>query len=308
MASAGSHRGGAWVRHIAAATGLALALAAAPAPARAAEPVPPSPVQAGAGLLVDLATGQVLYAKNAGDDRAPASLVKLMTLYLAHEDLDTGRVRLDDLVVTSQQAARTPRFRMGLGAGDFVPLRTLLLGVAVASANDAATAVAEHLEGTEEAFVVRMNATAQAMGLTQTVFANPHGLPDPRQRTTARDMATLVSRLVTDFPGSRDLLAETEFAWDGRLFRRHISLFRDPGGVTALKTGYTLEARYNLAVTAAKAGQRLICIILGAETRARSFLEAARLLRFGFGEPDGPTRPVHRRVRVKSGASRVAPR
>jgi D-alanyl-D-alanine carboxypeptidase (penicillin-binding protein 5/6) len=290
-------------------TGLVLGLVVGPAcaPARAADPAP-SPVQAGAGLLIDLATGQVLYAKNADDDRAPASLVKLMTLYLAHEDLEAGKVRLDDLVVTSPHAARTPRFRMGLGTGDFVPLRTLLLGVAVASANDAATAVAEHLEGTEEAFVVRMNATAQAMGLTQTVFANPHGLPDPRQRTTANDMAALVSRLITDFPRSRNLLSETEFTWDGRQFRRHISLFRSPGGVTALKTGYTLEARYNLAVTSVKAGHRLLCIILGAETRARSFVEAARLLRFGFGESDGPTRPAPRRVRMKSNVSRVTPR
>jgi D-alanyl-D-alanine carboxypeptidase len=301
----GTHRpGGRWV---AAASALVVALAAGPVSAGAGEPSL-SPVRAGAGLLIDLATGQVLYAKNAADDRAPASLVKLMTLYLAHEDLDSGKVRLDDPVVISQHAARTPRFRMGLDAGDSLPLRTLLLGVAVASANDAATAVAEHLEGTEEAFVIRMNRTAQAMSLAQTVFANPHGLPEPRQRTTAQDMAMLVSRLVTDFPGSRDLLAETEFAWGGRLFRRQISLFRDPGGVTALKTGYTLEARYNLAVTAVKAGHRLICIILGAETRARSFVEAARLLRFGFGEPDSPTRPVPRRVRLKSGVSRVAPR
>lgn len=288
---------------------LALVLVAfsAVAPAAAPEPSPP-PVRAEAGLLIDLATGQVLYAKNAGEDRAPASLVKLMTLYLAHEDLEAGKVRLDDPVVVSQNAARTPRFRMGLSAGDVVPLRTALLGVAVASANDAATAVAEHLAGTEEAFVARMNATAGELGLTQTVFANPHGLPDPRQRTTARDIATLVGRLITAFPESRDLLGETEFTWDGRVFRRQSSLFRDPGGVTALKTGYTLEARYNLAVTAVKAGQRLLCIILGAETRTRSFLDAGRLLKFGFGEPDGPTRSIPRRVRMKSSASRVAPR
>jgi D-alanyl-D-alanine carboxypeptidase len=276
-------------------------------PAAATEPAPP-PVQAEAGLLIDLATGQVLFAKNAGEDRAPASLVKLMTLYLAHEDLAAGKVGLDDPVAVSQNAARTPRFRMGLVAGDVVPFRTVLLAVAVASANDAATVVAEHLSGTEEAFVSRMNTTGQEMGLGQTIFANPHGLPDPRQRSTARDMATLVGRLITDFPESRDLLGETEFSWGGRVFRRQISLFRDPGGVTALKTGYTLEARYNLAVTAAKAGHRLLCVILGAETRARSFLEAARLLRFGFGEPDGPTRPVPRRVRVKTSAPRVTPR
>jgi D-alanyl-D-alanine carboxypeptidase (penicillin-binding protein 5/6) len=286
---------------------LVLVVFSSVAPAAAIEPNPP-PVRAEAGLLIDLATGQVLYTKNAGEDRAPASLVKLMTLYLAHEDLEAGKVRFDDPVVVSQNAARTPRFRMGLSAGDVIPLRAALLGVAVASANDAATAVAEHLAGTEETFVARMNATAEELGLTQTAFANPHGLPDPRQRTTARDIATLVGRLITTFPESRNLLGETEFTWDGRVFRRQISLFRNPGGVTALKTGYTLEARYNLAVTAVKAGQRLLCIILGAETRTRSFLDAGRLLKFGFGEPAGPTRPIPRRMRVKSGVSRVPPR
>lgn len=288
--------------------GVALAgiLLAAATRAFGADAVAP-PVRAEAGLLVDLATGQVLYAKNAQDDRAPASLVKLMTLHLAYEDLRSGKATLADLVSVSANAARTPRSRMGLAAGQMVPLQILLAGVAVASANDAATAVAEYLEGSEEAFVTRMNAAARGMGLSHTVFANPHGLPDPQQRTTARDMALLAERLLQTFPESRDLLAETEFTWQGRLFRRRISLFHDPGGVTALKTGYTLEAGYNLVVTAGKAGHRLLCIILGAETRGRSFLEAARLLKFGFREPDGGMHPP-RRWRPPAAASRVAPR
>jgi D-alanyl-D-alanine carboxypeptidase (penicillin-binding protein 5/6) len=190
---------------------------------------------------------------------------------------------------------------MGLSAGQEVPLAILLAGVAVASANDAATAVAEHVAGSEAAFVVRMNAERERLGLANTVFANPHGLPNPRQRTTARDMAQLAEQLLTDFPESRALLADTEFTWRGRLFQRRISLFRDPGGVTALKTGFTREAGYNLAVAAGRAGQRLLCIVLGAPTRALSFLEAGRLLRFGFGEPlprPGPVRQWRGRGRA----------
>lgn len=251
-----------------------------------AEPAPPA-VNAEAVLLLDLASGRVLYEKNAENDRAPASLVKLMTLYLAYEDLRVGKVTLREPVTISATAVRTARFRMGLTAGQVMPFEILLAGVAVASANDAAAAIAEHLAGSEELFVERMNAEAKHMGLTHTVFANPHGLPDPRQRTTARDMAVLAEQLLRDSPESRDLLGETQFKWQGRVFQRRIPLFRDPGGVTALKTGFTLEAGYNLAVAAGRAGNRLLCIVLGAQTRGLSFLDAGRLLKFGFGEPVG---------------------
>lgn len=264
---------------------------AAPGASLAAPAANGPPVSAGAVVLIDLATGKVLYEKNAGEDRAPASLVKLMTLYIAYGEIRTGRIALRDLVPIGPRAAHTPRFRLGLTAGQLVPLDTLLAAVAIASANDAATAVAEHVAGSEEAFVDRMNAEAERMGLAHTVFANPHGLPDPRQRTTARDMAVLAEHLLRDFPESRELLGETEFTWRGRPFRRRIPLFRDPGGVMALKTGFTLEAGYNIAVSAVRAGQRLLCVVLGAETRGLSFVDASRLLRFGFGDPLGdPTR------------------
>jgi D-alanyl-D-alanine carboxypeptidase len=265
-------------------------------------------VTAEAGLLLDLATGQVLYAKNSDETRAPASLVKMMTLYLAYEDLRSGKVRLGDPVVVSGSAVQTPRYRMGLLAGQVVPFEVLLAGVAVASANDAATAVAEYLAGSEQLFVERMNAEAERMSLVHTRFANPHGLPDPRQRTTAQDMALLAQTLLRDFPESRDVLGETQFAWRGRIYQRRIPLFRDPGGVTALKTGYTLEAGYNLAVAAGKAGSRLLCIILGAETRGLSFLDANRLLKFGFGEPVKPPRRDPRRWRHRTPAARAVSR
>ncbi len=277
----------------------AVLVVAVAGPARAGGPPASPAVTASAGLLLDLATGRVLYAKNAEEDRAPASLVKLMTLYLAYEDLRSGKVRLDDPVTISQTAERTPRYRMGLVAGQVVPFEILLAGVAIASANDAASAVAEYLGGSEEAFVERMNATAGEMGLVHTRFANPHGLPDPRQRTTASDLAVLAQTLLREYPESREVLGQTSFTWRGRLYQRRIGLFRDPGGVDALKTGFTQEAGYNLAVAAGKAGSHLLCIILGAETRGLSFLDAGRLLKFGFGEPVKQVRRASRRFKAR---------
>jgi serine-type D-Ala-D-Ala carboxypeptidase (penicillin-binding protein 5/6) len=277
-------------------TTLLAALLLAPPVASGAPTASPA-VTASAGVLLDLATGQVLYEKNAAEERAPASLAKLMTLYLAYEDLRAGKVKLDEPVTISVNAERTPRYRMGVTAGQVVPFEILVAGVAIASANDAATAVAEHLAGSEESFVERMNAVALQMGLNHTHFANPHGLPDPLQRTTAHDMALLAQHLIKEYPESRDALGQTGFPWRGRLYQRRIPLFRDPGGVDALKTGFTLESGYNLAVAAGKAGSRLLCIILGAETRGLSFLDAGRLLKFGFGEPVKEIRRVPRRFK-----------
>jgi D-alanyl-D-alanine carboxypeptidase (penicillin-binding protein 5/6) len=173
---------------------------------------------------------------------------------------------------------------MGLRAGEHVPFRVLMEGVAIASANDAATALAERLSGDEASFVERMNAKAREMGLTGTRFANPHGLPDPDQRSNARDMAQLTARLLQDYPMSRPLLGGQTFIYRGRVYTRHIPLFNDPGGVQALKTGFTHEAGYNLAVAAWRGGQQFLMIVLGARTRALSFLDAKRLLHYGFVE------------------------
>ena len=246
-------------------------------------------------LLLDT-QGKVLFAKNPSEDHAPASLVKLMTLYLACEAIDSGRAQWEDLAVISHHATQTPRYRMGLRLGDSVPLRTLLEGVAIASANDAATAVSEHLAGSEEAFVVQMNAKAQELGLTSTRYANAHGLPDPAQRSTAEDLARLTGRLLQDYPASRGLLGGATFVYRGRVYSRNIPLFHDPGGVQALKTGFTREAGYNLAVAAWRAGERFLLIVLGAQTRSLSFRDARALLEYGFHETgiEPPAEP-HRR-------------
>ena len=264
------------------AVALLLCVLALSTPPAAAEVQPPR-FSAEAVLLID-PEGRVIYAKNADNERAPASLVKLMTLYRACEDLDAGRADVDEMVTVSRHAATVGRYRMGLRTGEEVPLRVLLEGVAIASANDAATALAERLGGDEPTFVVRMNDKARELGLTGTRFANPHGLPDAIQRSNARDLAVLTGRLIQDYPMSRPLLGGQTFIYRGRVYARHIPLFSDPGGVQALKTGFTQEAGYNLAVSAWRGGQQFLMIVLGARTRALSFLDAKKLLHYGFVE------------------------
>ena len=254
----------------------------------------PMALSAESVLLID-PSGRTLYAKNADADHAPASLVKLMTLYLAFEDIAAGRVDPDDPVTISRHAATTDRYRMGLREGDQVPLQTVMQGVGIASANDAATALAEHLGGTETAFVARMNAKGEELGLTGTRFANPHGLPHPLQRSNARDLAVLTARLLEDHPDARGVLGGQTFIYRGRVYSRNIPLFRDPGGVQALKTGFTREAGYNLSVSAWRGGQQFLMIVLGAQSRARSFLDAKKLLNYAFSvagldPPDPPRR------------------
>jgi len=283
--------------------------------ASAQNPPRPPVLSAEAVLLLD-PEGRTVFEKNAGAERAPASLVKLMTLYLACDALEAGKVDADTPVTISHHAATTARYRMGLRTGQQVPLHVLMEGVAIASANDAATALAEHLGGDEGTFVGWMNDKAQELGLSGTHFANPHGLPDPTQRSTARDLAELANRLLRDHPMSRPLLGGQTFVFNGRVYARHIPLFNDPGGVQALKTGFTNEAGYNLAVSAWRNGQQFMMIVLGSRSRAQSFLDAKRLLRFGFVEtgleeapapppprPSTPRRPARRRPAATPTAS-----
>jgi D-alanyl-D-alanine carboxypeptidase len=280
------------------ALGLALLVPAAVAAQNGRSPV----VNAESVLLLD-SEGRTLHSKHPDIERAPASLVKLMTLYLAFEDLEARRVDLDEPVWITSYAATTPKYRMGIRAGEQVPLRILLEGVAIASANDAATAVAEHLAGDEVNFVARMNAKGLELGLTHTIFANPHGLPDPGQRSSARDLARLTIRLLRDHPAARPLLGGQTFIFRGRLYNRNIPLFHDPLGVQALKTGFTHEAGYNLAVAAWRDGQQFVMILLGCRTRNTSFLDAKRLLHYGFVEtglvPPEEERPTGRRRPVR---------
>jgi D-alanyl-D-alanine carboxypeptidase len=279
---------------------IALVVLAAAATPALGQTSPRPPALSAEAVLLLAPEGRTIFAKNADIERAPASLVKLMTIYIACELIEANKADADELATVSGHAATTPRYRMGLRAGDRVPLMVLLEGVAIASANDAATALAEHLAGDEATFVGWMNDRARDMGLAATRFANPHGLPDPLQHSTARDMAVLTARLLSDHPMSRPLLGGQTFIYNGRVYARHIPLFNDPGGVQALKTGFTNEAGYNLSVSAWRNGQQFLMVVMGARTRALSFLDAKRLLRYGFVEsgletpPEPRPRPVRR--------------
>lgn len=252
---------------------LALTLRAAP---------PPPEVEAKSYLLLDFESGAVLAGKEADRPLPPASLTKIMTVYIAFDRLKKGELRPEEEVVVSERAWRTGGSRMFLEVGSRVPVEALLKGIIVQSGNDASVALAEHLAGSEELFAAVMNGYAQRLGLENTHFANATGLPDPEEFTTARDMALLTRALIQNFPDFYPLFALKEFTWNGiRQFNRNRLLWQDPA-VDGVKTGHTQEAGYNLVASAKRDGRRLICVILGAPRERARFEGCRALLQYGF--------------------------
>lgn len=238
--------------------------------------------KARAAVLLDAASGQILLAHNPTARLHPASLTKLMTVYLAYDAIQGGNVRLDDRVVISQRAWKMGGSQIFLKVGDTVSFEELLKGVAIASGNDAALAIAEHLAGFEAAFVARMNSRAEQLGFTDTRFRSPHGLPAEDQYTTAKDMAFMALSLILDHPAALQLHAMKEFEYNGIKQRnRNRLLWKDPR-VDGLKTGWFEEAGYHLVATAVEKERRLIAVILGAESERSREEIALRLLDYGF--------------------------
>ncbi|HEX7081769.1 MAG TPA: D-alanyl-D-alanine carboxypeptidase family protein [Gammaproteobacteria bacterium] len=279
---------------------LAAALAAA-GHANASGVASPPSVPAEAYLLVDHVTGSVLAEANADRPLPPASLTKLMTAYVVFDALRNGRIAPDDRVLVSEKAWRTGGSRMFIEVGTEVAVADLLHGLIVQSGNDAAVALAEHVAGSEEAFVAMMNERAAALGMASTTFRNATGLPAAGHLTTARDLAVLARALVDDFPEYHSLYAEREFTYNGiRQYNRNRLLRRDPS-VDGLKTGYTSRAGYCIVVTAAREGRRLVAVVLGADSSRARRSAAQSLLDYGFsafetyklfakGEPIGAAR------------------
>jgi len=253
------------------------------------------PLNSKAAVLMDYQTGRVLYAHNEHEPLPPASVTKVMTLLLALEAVRDGKASLDDLVVASEYAASMGGTQIWLEPGERMPLRDLLYAIAVGSANDAAVAVAEHLGGTEQAFVEMMNAKAQALGMRNTRFANPSGLPPQTvgkqgpHVMSAYDIA-LMSRYAVSLPG----FLEYTSTWGPVVMRQgtlekpvlwnYNRMLRSYSGMDGIKTGMTSEAGYCLAATAARDGLRLIAVALGAPTAAARDEDIRRLLDFGFSQ------------------------
>lgn len=236
-------------------------------------------------LVVDAETGAVLAERNASRHWYPASVTKVMTAYLVFEALDEGRLTLQQRVPVSAKAAAQPPTKLGLRAGGEATVKLLLEALIVRSANDAAVALAEAVSGSEAAFVAAMTRKAQNLGMNQTVFSNPHGLPDPAQLTTARDLVILARAVVKDFPQYYDFFGK-EFVAFGQGSRPTYNgwLGRYPGA-EGLKTGFTCGSGYNLLAAATRDGRRLIGVVLGATNGGVRNAQMSKLMNQGFATP-----------------------
>lgn len=219
-----------------------------------------------ASIVVDGKTGQTLQQTAANERRYPASLTKMMTLYLAFEALNAGRIAKDTALPVSARAAGQAPSKLGLKAGQSIDVDTAMRALAVKSANDVAVVVAEALGGSEDAFAVQMTAKARALGMGSTVFRNASGLPDAAQVTTARDMAVLGLRLRRDFPEHFSYFGQRSFTHNGRAIRGHNRALDMIPGANGIKTGYTRASGFNLVTSVEKNGRLLVGVVLGEDT------------------------------------------
>ena len=250
--------------------------------------VPPAPkLPADAYFLMDATTGQVLVDHNGDLSLPPASLTKIMTSFVLAEEVDAGRASLDDIIKVSRNAwSQNATFKgsslMWIEPGKPVSLADLERGVVISSGNDASVAVAEHLAGTESSFVDVMNQLAAELGLDNTVYRNPHGLPHPDHRTTARDLATLSVALINGHPEHYKIYKEQSFTYNGIKQYNRNSLLRSDATVDGLKTGYTSEAGYGLVASAQREDMRLVSVVLGSASKRTRASENSSLLNYGF--------------------------
>lgn len=235
-----------------------------------------------AAIVVDAKTGEVMYAKRADSPRYPASVTKVMTLYLTFEALAAGKLKLDDRVVFSPHASAQSPTKLGVRPGDSISVSEAMQAMAIKSANDAAVAMAEKLGGTESRFAAMMTLRAQELGMANTHFANASGLPDSRQVTTARDLAILSRAVMRDYPQYYSLFSQKQMVFRGTAMNNHNRLLFRMDGVDGVKTGFTNASGYNLAVSAVRDGRRLIAVVLGGSSNAARDNNAQDLLLTGF--------------------------
>ena len=219
-----------------------------------------------AAIVIEEASGKVLFSRNAERLRYPASLTKIMTLYLLFEDIEAGRVTLKSRIPISRIAAGRSPSKLYLKPGQSISVEQAIYALVTKSANDVATALAEKLSGTERKFAQRMTRKAQALGMKRTVFKNASGLPNRRQKSTARDMAKLAVAMRRDFPHFFKYFSTRSFNWQGRKFGNHNKLLSKYSGTDGIKTGYINASGFNLVATVERKGVRLIGVVFGGKT------------------------------------------
>jgi D-alanyl-D-alanine carboxypeptidase len=233
-------------------------------------------------LIVDAASGRELAAEQADELRHPASLTKLMTLYLTFSALDSGRLSLGDALPVSVNALNAPPTKMGLPPGGTVNVRDAAMALVTRSANDAAVVLAEALAGSEEEFGRQMTQKARQLGMTSTVFRNASGLPNREQVTTARDMAKLAYAMMRDFPHYYAVFSVQSYTYRGRSLENHNRMLGSYDGADGLKTGYTAASGFNLVMSAVRDNRRLIGVVMGGDSASRRDRLMADLMDRGF--------------------------
>ena len=234
-----------------------------------------------AAIVMDAETGETLFARHADARRYPASLTKVMTLYLAFDALDAGRIKLDDPVVFSRRAASRPPSRLGLRAGESMSVREAVDVLVVKSANDVATALAELLGGDEAAFARKMTLEAKRLGLGHTQFRNASGLPEAGHFSTARDLALLGRAFLRDHPDDYAIFDQAQTVFRGRLIRGHNRLLAQPG-IDGFKTGFINASGYNLLTSGVRDGRRVIAVVLGGRSARSRDAFMAKLIQASF--------------------------
>jgi D-alanyl-D-alanine carboxypeptidase len=259
-----------------------IALIANPAMARHHGPVPNTDPNLDAELVVNAKNGGILFARNETLERHPASLTKLMTLYVVFQHLRDKKLTLASEFTISPNAASQPRSKLHLEPGSTISVENAIEAIVICSANDVAVATAENVGGTEAHFTEFMNANAQQLGMTHTFYHNASGLPDSLQLTTAADLAILARHIVYDFPEYFHYFAMPEFHYRGGTWETHDGLIGAYQGADGLKTGYTDQSGYNLISTASRDGVRIIGVVMGGVSATRRNHEMETLLDQGF--------------------------
>jgi len=246
-------------------------------------PIPKPPATGARAYIVqDFNSGRIIADKDSEQGVDPASITKLMTAYVVFRELDSGNISLNDMVTISEKAWRTPGSRMFIEVGKQVSVEDLLQGMIIQSGNDATVALAEFIAGSEDTFAALMNRHAEELGLVGSHFLNSTGLPDPDHYMTARDIATLATRLVADFPEYYKWYSKKEFTYnDITQYNRNKLLWRDDS-VDGMKTGHTESAGYCLVTSAKRDGMRLISVVLGTKSDNARAEASQALLNYGF--------------------------
>lgn len=255
-----------------------------------------------ASIVIDMDTGQVLHDRSADEPRHPASLTKVMTLYLVFEALDQGKLKLSDRMTVSKAASRAQPSKLGLKPGSTIKVEDAIRALVTKSANDVAIVIAEKIGGTEAKFVARMNAKAKELGMLNTTFRNSSGLPDRLQITTARDMARLGEAIFMDHKDRYNYFSLASFTWNNRTHMNHNELLKSVAGVDGIKTGFTNASGYNLMASASRDGHRVMAVMMGGSTGKSRDRHVADLIEAAFLEINGaPTSDDDLRVRIAFG-------